>query len=693
MKKLLAVSTVFMLTGAFLSSCGGGGGGGSVSYNGGSSTMKSLTYSVSTTRAPSDTVPVFYSGKPVLVCDNGVFTPSSNTGSSVSFTGSSFSNCVLSLTAGDGTVLLTANEAVSGTGTVTVDDQLNVLSASGVSHHAVTDADGDHVADHCEHKELHDGRLTEKAVYDKTVIVVLEGDNIPNYALTDYLKANYNDLVSGLQSSPDERVKFLVIWDGGLKNGVGSDVFILDPESGKTFSVLDSDIQAIENGQPAYNYAGDGILYWFSQSDNLSVHLKDLILMAARIAPAKSYDLIISDHGDGWVSMPTPSVRSVLYEWYDDGQQSGSVWLGSKQFADVLKDLKDKGINIDLLGFDECLMGEFTTLNLFAPYARVIVASPEYEQGQGWGDVWKEFPEWYSQGLDDWSIAKEIVDGYIGYYTNNPPNQPLSDPQTIGLTAVKTEALSTLRESFEKFAGDLYQTAQNEVDNGQMYEVFYSHFSNNDLGTYYSTLWTSDTVYTLNETDADFQELVNATNATGYHHYYGGSGPGYDSLGADLLFAVTNTGAVARAYQLGHTASEVPTLYGTSNSALAPSFADGTVQDALNFLDVYNQVKSSDQLYTKYLYLDMQGGYDENVTGSGLSLIYPYTSPDYAQLPKLELCDYTNYADSFRELFPNYTNFVSTVFGVLQQAVQDAGLEGDGSGQFVCQDGNAVWNP
>ena len=687
MRKILRFSTVFILTGFFLSSCGGGGGSTEES-----SSITSLTYTVSTTRAlvPTDTAPLFYSGKPVLICDNGIFTPSSNTGSSVSFKGDSFSNCVLSLTAGDGTVLLTTNEAVSGLGTVTVDTQLNVLSASGVSRQAVADTDGDHVADHCEDKEIHDGQMTDKAVYDRTVIVVLEGDNIPGSALTDYLKENYDDLVSGLQSSPDERVKFLVIWDGGLKNGVGSDVFILDPESGKTFSVLDSDIQAIENGQPAYNYARDGILYWFSQSDNLSVHLKDLILMAARIAPANSYDLIISNHGDGWTSLPTPDVRSVLFEWYDG---MGTIWLGSKQFADVLKELKDEGINIDLLGLDECLMGEFTTLNLFAPYARVIVASPEYEQGQGWGDVWKELPQWYSQGLDDWSIAKEIVNGYINYYTNNPPNQPLSYPQTIGLTAVKTEALSTLRESFEKFAGDLYQTAQNEVDNGQLYEVFYSHFSNNDLGTYYSTLWTSDTVYTLDETDADFQELVNATNATGYHYYYGGSGPGYDSLGADLLFAVTNTGAVAKAYQLGHTASEVPTLYGTSDSPLAPSFADNTTQDALNFLDAYNQVKSNDQLYTKYLYLDMQGGYDANVTGSGLSLIYPYTSPDYAQLPKLQLCSYANYVESFGELFPNYTNFVGTVFGVLQQAVQDAGLEGDGSGQFVCQNGNAVWNP
>ncbi len=694
MRKLLKFSTAFILTGAFLASCGGGGGGGgSASYNGGSSTTKSLTYTVSTTRAPSNSVPVFYSGKPVLVCDNGVFTPTTNTGSSVSFTGSSFSNCTLSLTAGDGTVVLTTNESVSGTGTVTVDDQLNLLSASGVSHHAVEDADGDHVADYCEHKELHGGHLIEKPTYDKTVIVVLEGDNIPNQALTDYLKTNYNDLVSGLQSYPDERVKFLVIWDGGLKNGAGSDVFILDPESGKTFSVLDSDIQSIENGQPAYNYAGDGILYWFAQSDNLSKHLKDLILTASRIAPAKSYDLIVSDHGDGWVSLPTPNVRSVLYEWYDDGQSSGSVWLGSKQFADVLKELKDKGINIDLLGFDECLMGEFTTLNLFAPYSKVIVASPEYEQGQGWGDVWKELPQWYSEGLDSWSIAKNIVDGYISYYTNNPPNQPLAYPQTIGLTAVKTQALSTLRESFEKFAGDLYQTAQNEVDNGQMYEVFYSHFSDNNFGIYYSTLWVSDTIYTLNESDTDFQKLISATNTTDYHYYYGGSGFGYDSLGADLLFAVTNTGAVARLYQLGYSANDVPTLYGTENSAFAPSFAAGTVQDALSFLDTYNQVKNSDELYTKYLVLNMDGTVNSNVTGSGLSLIYPYTSPDYAQLPKLELCDYTNYTDTFKDLFPNYTGFVNTVFGELWKAVKDAGLEGNGQGQFTCDDlGNVVWN-
>lgn len=327
-------------------------------------------------------------------------------------------------------------------------------------------------------------------------------------------------------------------------------------------------------------------------------------------------------------------------------------------------------------------MGEFTTLNLFAPYSKVIVASPEYEQGQGWGDVWKELPQWYSEGLDSWSIAKNIVDGYISYYTNNPPNQPLAYPQTIGLTAVKTQALSTLRESFEKFAGDLYQTANDT--NQQLYNLFSTQLANEDYESMKTDVyWTNvdltsyvvgedeiaDTLYKATAPDTYFPQGNGE-----YHIDYGGG------LGGDLLFMVTFTGFSERVKELGKTSN-------------FPEVNSNVSQDALSFLDTYNQVKNSDELYTKYLVLNMDGTVNSNVTGSGLSLIYPYTSPDYAQLPKLELCDYTNYTDTFKDLFPNYTGFVNTVFGELWKAVKDAGLEGNGQGQFTCDDlGNVVWN-
>jgi hypothetical protein len=334
-------------------------------------------------------------------------------------------------------------------------------------------------------------------------------------------------------------------------------------------------------------------------------------------------------------------------------------------------------------------MGELTTLSLIAPYGNVLVASPEYEQGDGWGDVYKELPSWYGQGLDTWNIAKKIVDGYITYYKQNPPNVPLAYPVDIALTAVKSESLLQIKDAFEEFAGSLRES----IGNVNLYQKLYEDFSENRFSIFFPIL-VSQEFYTggaevllpqlQQEVEISGDDSYNTLNSStqlppplSFHSLY--AGWGYNGLGFDLLFLVTQTGATARYY-------EVAEESGIVDSPFSPT----TVQNALSFLNTYNQVKDSDGLYTKYLTLDMQGGYDENVTGSGLSLIYPYTSPDYAQSPKLELCNYQNFIDSYKDVFPNYTEFVGIVFEEMWKAVRDAGLDA----QFTCDagSGNVVWN-
>ncbi|NPB02826.1 MAG: peptidase C11 clostripain, partial [Thermotogae bacterium] len=635
-RKLIATTALILLA-----SCGGGGGGGSSLST--SSTTTSTTRGLTVVPATSKAVEVdpaylFRATSPTLVCANGavVVNPDAVSDAQLHFplpsTGS-YQDCVVAFTAPTGQIIYTSLSAVEGTGgTVALNSDLTLSKVDGdLTLQPLADSDGDGIADTCEGKVVdHDAhQVKELPTYDKTVIVVLEGDDVgESYTLTSYLKDNYNELVKGIQNAQPQNTRFVVVWDGGQKNGLDgeSDVFILDPQSGKDFTTLTDDIGKVLSGVPISQFGQDGLLYWYAPSDNLSNHLKELIEVAVKLFPARSYDLVISDHGDGWVSLPTPTTRTVLFESFSDGNQTGTTWLGTKQFADtVLAPLAKEGIRFELLGFDECLMGELATLTQVAPYAEVLVASPEYEMGTGWGTVWEELPSWYAEGLDSWTIAKRIVDGYYQYYYDNPPNVALAYPQVVALTAIKSSSLKELAQAFDTFAGSLYQTALNEKDNGQLYEAFYSHFSNNDLATYFSTLWVNtDTIYTLNETDPDFQALVSATPgvSTGEYHYaYGDRGFGYNTLGADLLFAVASTGAVAKAYELGYTANDVPTFYGTTTQPLAPSFAPDTVQNALDFLDAYNSVKNGGGLYTKYLQLNMDGTVETGITGSGLSLI------------------------------------------------------------------------
>jgi len=385
MRKTLKLLTAITIAVA-LASCGGGGGGSkSGSYSNPSTTSTPSATSTTSTTSNSSTpstssntsqtksgltvVPesskavsvtssyLFTSGlKPELVCDEGVFEPDTISQTELHFDGNSFSNCTLTFVSPDtGVVVYTGlNRITASSGSVVkLNNDLTLSSVSGdVSLNSLTDSDNDGIADSFENKTVTSSGVGELIPYNKTVIIVLEGDDLGDSSLTADLKANYKQLVEGLSQNSPQNVKFIVIWDGDKKNGLdgNSDIFILNPHSGKDFSVIDSDIDNVLSGDNPANYSEDGIVYWYASSDNISNHLKELIEVAAKMYPAKGYDLIISDHGDGWVSLPTPTTRTVLFESFSNGESSGTTWLGTKQFVDnVLAPLSKEGIKFDLL--------------------------------------------------------------------------------------------------------------------------------------------------------------------------------------------------------------------------------------------------------------------------------------------------------------------------------------------------------
>ncbi|MEO2069492.1 MAG: clostripain-related cysteine peptidase [Desulfurobacteriaceae bacterium] len=616
---------------------------------------------------------LFVSGlSPKLICEEGIFNADKISREEIFFSGEKFTNCTLVFTSAEGRIVYTGLNTISvnGSSKVQLNSNLSISVLEGnIQLFPLTDNDSNGIADIYEGKKISLGGIVDDTPYDKTVIIVMEGDDLGALSLTSFLKNNYNDLVAGLQDNPTQNTKFVVIWDGEWKSGLdgNSDIFVLDPSSGKTFPTLDFDISSILFEDDPYNYYKSGVRFWFSLSDNLSNHLKELIEIVVRMYPAKSYDLILSDHGDGWTSLPTPTTRSVLFEYFTDESSSGITWLGTKQFVEtVLLPLKSEGVNFELIGFDECLMGELSTLSLISPYAEVIVASPEYEPGDGWGKVYYYLPLWYEAIGDTWSIAKSIVDGYVEYYSENPIITSGSYT-TIGLTAVKTSAVENLRSSFENFALSLKETALNEIYTGRLYNYFYSHFENGDTNTYFGTFWAGDST-DYNFSDEIANRLYNCTNPYSlftdgngaYHWFY--SGTDYNGLGFDLLYTVTRIGFTARLSELGYTVDTIS--YG-----VVPYFDSNTVQSALDFLNTYTTVKDYDQLYTKYLTLNGDGTVNFNVTGSGLSIIYPYTSLNYDELPKLSLHSYLNFVDSYNSTLPNYTEFVREIFETMSKAV------------------------
>lgn len=136
----------------------------------------------------------------------------------------------------------------------------------------------------------------------------------------------------------------------GQADWVGAKALFVQP--GGTSEVL-ADLGDIDTGDPA-------VLSAFIQ-DGLTAY------------PAQHYALIISDHGASW-----PGVGG------DESANGNGLTLAEISTA-IGDGLQSAGVDqLDLLGFDACLMATYEVATTLAPLAERMVASEELEPGHGW---------------------------------------------------------------------------------------------------------------------------------------------------------------------------------------------------------------------------------------------------------------------------------------------------------------------
>lgn len=101
--------------------------------------------------------------------------------------------------------------------------------------------------------------------------------------------------------------------------------------------------------------------------------LADFIATGIQQYPAEHYALIISDHGASW-----PGVGG------DESSGGNGLDLLELQ-SGITSGLEGGGITqLDMLGFDACLMATYEVASTLAPTAQRLVASQELEPGHGW---------------------------------------------------------------------------------------------------------------------------------------------------------------------------------------------------------------------------------------------------------------------------------------------------------------------
>ncbi|TCK06278.1 clostripain-related cysteine peptidase [Phorcysia thermohydrogeniphila] len=170
--------------------------------------------------------------------------------------------------------------------------------------------------------------------------------------------------------------------------------------------------------------------------------------------PAQKVALILWNHGDGWRS--TQSSRAASSdEW------NGDI-LYMYELKGALEDLQENGVKIDLIGFDECLMGGLEVLVDIKDYAEAFVVSEKTEPGWGWDYelVMKKLLE--NLDTDAYGFGKMIVDAYREAYGN------YIDSNTLAV--FKKEEVETLLSAVNELANaldgnnySLFQEARSEA--------------------------------------------------------------------------------------------------------------------------------------------------------------------------------------------------------------------------------------
>ncbi|RUM45438.1 MAG: hypothetical protein DSY35_00725 [Desulfurobacterium sp.] len=158
--------------------------------------------------------------------------------------------------------------------------------------------------------------------------------------------------------------------------------------------------------------------------------------------PANRTALIIWDHGDGWRSLRTLSFRIASI----DENADSTDYLFMYELRDALKKISQDGYRIDLLGFDECLMGNLEVLFDVKDYASVIVASETSEPGSGWNYEKVMTKLLNNPDADAYTFGKYIVDAYEEEYQGE---------SNLTLAAFKKEEIESLVNELNSLAQSL----------------------------------------------------------------------------------------------------------------------------------------------------------------------------------------------------------------------------------------------
>ena len=359
-----------------------------------------------------------------------------------------------------------------------------------------------------------------------------------------------------------------------------------------------------------------------------SATLTDFIQYCSSNYAADHYGLVLWDHGGGVVGG----------YGYDENFGGDSMSL-----TEMSRALGDASVHLDMLGFDACLMANFETCLMAAPYADYLIASEEPEPGCGW-----YYTDWIGKlsencGIPPKRYGRQIIDDYI---TESGWDSP-SMYSTLGMfdlqqvTQKLLPALSQFSDDAvqQLSAGEYRRISQSRSNTRAVYQSELDHIDLLD----YAQHSQSETADQLEQAVSDcvvyYQETENGSGDNGLSILF----PYYDLSALDMLEEMYQT--------LGY-----DDAYPAFLEQFANVMAGGQISVS-GFSNPQNHAAASE--YSGFQWFDADAGYDESyyeTYSADLSLLET-TEVDGRCVLELSEEDWEIVNDAAMQMFAVYDGF------------------------------------
>ena len=359
-----------------------------------------------------------------------------------------------------------------------------------------------------------------------------------------------------------------------------------------------------------------------------SATLTDFIQYCSSNYAADHYGLVLWDHGGGVVGG----------YGYDENFGGDSMSL-----TEMSRALGDASVHLDMLGFDACLMANFETCLMAAPYADYLIASEEPEPGCGW-----YYTDWIGKlsencGIPPKCYGRQIIDDYI----TESGWDSTSMYSTLGMFDLQ-QVTQKLLPALSQFSDDAVQ----QLSAGEYRRI--SQSRSNTRAVYQSELDHIDLLdyaqHSQSETADQLEQAVSDCVV-----YYRETENGSGDNGLSILFPYYDLSALDMLEEMYQTLG-----YDDAYPAFLEQFANvmaGGQISVSGFSNTQNHAAASE--YSGFQWFDADAGYDESyyeTYSADLSLLET-TEVDGRWVLELSEEDWEIVNDAAMQMFAVYDGF------------------------------------